>query len=148
MKLSVEPKSENSVGIEGTILMLDDATPHVAVVVQAVIPTNDKPVVAATTLSDEKGVYRLVNLEPGHYQVRCHVPGKYIYYGQKADTSDGAILVVEQDKTLKNIDFRFPPIKKGTWRHYSGLDGLAQNVVNKIYMDPDGFIWKGIYPRG
>ena len=142
MKLSVESKSENSISIEGTILMLDDATPHVAVVVQAVIPTNDEPMVAATALSDEKGVYRLVNLEPGHYQVRCHVPGKYIYYGQKADTSDGAILTVKQGKTLKNIDFRFPPIKKGTWRHYSRMDGLAQSAVNKIYIG-DGFMWLG-----
>ena len=47
--------------IEGTLLMLDDRTPHVAVVVQAVNPSPDsggEPVVSATVLSDESGRYQ------------------------------------------------------------------------------------------
>ena len=36
-----------------------------------------------------------------------------------------AMVGVEQGKTLRNIDFRFAPFKKGTWRNYTTLDGLA-----------------------
>ena len=80
--------------------MLDDKTPHVALVVQAVIP--DRPLspqnwgdkgrlrgaggegefqIAATTLSDENGKYQFINLKPGRYQVRCYTLNGYVYYG-------------------------------------------------------------------
>ena len=125
--------------------MLDNMTPHVAVVVQAVIPTLDskeEPVVVATTLSDESGKYQFLNLKPGDYQVRCYT-GEYVYFGQKTPTMKGPILRVERDKKLNNIDFRFPPFKKGVWRHYTRLDGLVHNTVNIIYVDPEGFLWLG-----
>lgn len=130
--------AEATISIEGTLLMMDDVTPHTAIVVQAVThnPNSEgEPVVAATTLSDELGKYRFTDLRAGKYQVRCYTPGEYIYYG--------AALTVEQDRTLKNIDFRFPPIRKGTWRHYTRMDGLAHNTVNRIYVDPYGFMWLG-----
>lgn len=44
---------------------------------------------------------------------------------------------------IKNVDFQFPPIKKGNWRHYTNLDGLAHNTTNKIHIDQDGFMWLG-----
>ena len=67
--------------IEGTLLMLDNATPHVAVPVQALVAQAALPVqVAATTLSDDGGRYQFVNLKPGLYQLRCHVLGGYVYY--------------------------------------------------------------------
>jgi hypothetical protein len=56
--------------------MLDDVTPHVAAVVQAVVlPPDDggEPKVVATTLSDESGKYRFINLKPGPYQVRTRL---------------------------------------------------------------------------
>ena len=65
--------------IEGTLLMLDDTTPHVAVPVQAI---RDGKVVA-TTLSDGSGKYQFTNLKPGQYQLRCQVLGGYIYYGEE-----------------------------------------------------------------
>jgi serine phosphatase RsbU (regulator of sigma subunit)/ligand-binding sensor domain-containing protein len=142
--------SEDHVSIEGTILMLDDKTPHVAVPAQAI---RDGEVIA-TTLSDESGRYQFTNLEPGQYQLRCQVLGGYVYYratehalcltsyDSGADDS-GDILDVQRGKTLRNTDFRFAPFKKGTWRHYSRSDGLAHNTVNKIYFDPDGFMWLG-----
>ena len=48
------------ISISGTLLMLDDKTPHVACVVQVVIPsaTGDEPTVVATTLSNESGKYQ------------------------------------------------------------------------------------------
>jgi len=66
--------SEGHVSIEGTLLMLDDKIPHVAVPVQAI---RDWEVVAIV-LGNERGRYQL---EPGEYQLRCQVLGEYVYYG-------------------------------------------------------------------
>ena len=129
--------------IEGMLLKLDGKTPHMAVVVQAVLPAPDgtsEPEVVATALSDESGKYQLINLQPGVYQVRCYT-GEYIYFGQQAPTMTGTILRVEPGTTLKNIDFRFAPFKKGTWRNYNTLNGLASNSVLAILRDPDGVMW-------
>ena len=144
------------VSIEGTLLMLDDRTPHVAVPVQAI--RNGK--IMATALSDEGGKYRFINLKPGRCQVRCCTLEGYIYYrsNQRRKKSEKGnakslsplmrgvkeeVLQVELGKTLKNIDFHFAPFKKGTWKTYTFLDGLGDNVVNAIYCDPDGVIWFG-----
>jgi hypothetical protein len=67
--------SKEAISVEGTILMLDDTTPHVAVPVQAI---RDGKVIA-TALSDESGKYRFINLKPGQYHVRCQVLGGYVY---------------------------------------------------------------------
>lgn len=47
----------------------------------------------------------------------------------------GEILKVERGKTLKGIDFHFADFKKGTWKNYTHLDGLAHNDV-KDYSTP------------
>ena len=148
---------KQAVSIEGRLLMLDDTTPHVAVPVQAI---RDEEVID-TTFSDERGRYRFINLKPGRYQVQCQVLGGYVHYGQDGkdakgqggngfDTQPtqpkpqyGETLQVEKDKTLSGIDFRFAPFKKGTWKSYSSLDGLAHNDVFAIYEDPDGMMWFG-----
>ena len=56
----------NDVSIQGTLLMLDGKTPHVAVPVQAICAGK----VIATTLSDEIGRYQLANLNPERWQFR------------------------------------------------------------------------------
>ena len=154
--------AEETGSIEGELLMLDDMTPHVAVVVQAIMVDSDGPSdrPSATTLSDERGQYRFVNLKPGWYQVRCYTLNGYVYYRAAGDalrvtryeeeTSEliteedaGEILHIERGKTLKDIDFRFAPFKKGTWRNITYPDGLAGNQINAIYSDPDGVMWFG-----
>jgi len=142
---------DDTISIEGTLLMLDDTIPHVAVPVQAI----RKGKVLDGTLSDERGKYRFINLKPGRYQVRCQVLRGYIYYSATDDAlrftayeSDmregiGDLLAVEPSKTLKNIDFRFAPFKKGTWRSYDIIDGLPDNFVSAIYQDPNGVMWFG-----
>ena len=130
------------ISISGKILMLDDTTPHAAVSVQAV--SNGK--VIDGVLNDENGKYKFVNLKPGPYQVRCYIPEEYVYYGQKGKGESqkaGEILQVERGKTVKNIDFRFAPFKKGTWRHYDTSDGLANMGVHTIYQDSDSILWFG-----
>lgn len=54
-----------------------DQTPHVAVPVQVLNSSNQ---VVATMLSDESGKYRVENLAPGQYQLRCHVLAGFQYY--------------------------------------------------------------------
>ena len=135
------------ISIEGKLLMLDNSTPHLMVCVQAI---QNGEVVAADfsrTEPPERGLYQLVNLEPGWYQVRCQVLGGYVYYGEGgstvADESKAAFLQVESGMTLKNIDFHFAPFKKGVWRNYTSLDGLVHDHIITIYRDADGLIWFG-----
>lgn len=45
------------------------------------------------------------------------------------------ILQIEVGRTHGNVDFRFPPLKKGTWRHYTVIDGLASLFVHDIEQD-------------
>ena len=155
-QLSLTLKETGS--IEGTILMLDDTTPLMSVPVQAIFLGKDnvlgRPI--ATTLSDEKGKYKLTNLIPGRYQIRCQVMDGYVYY--KSSSSDegmeewqaaigeevGEILQVEEDETLSGIDFRIAPFKKGTWNNYTYFaDGLMNNAVLAIHREPDGVMWFG-----
>ncbi|MBI1925298.1 response regulator, partial [Candidatus Poribacteria bacterium] len=129
--------------------------------------------VVATALSDEGGKYQFINLKPGRYYLRCQVMGGYVYYGSpplssprgRGDTSSlppsprprgdkggggegqggGQILQVQPGKTLENIDFQFAPFKKGTWKTYNALDGLASNNVQAIHQDMKGAIWFGTH---
>jgi hypothetical protein len=67
---------KEAISIEGTIMMLDDTTPHVAVPVQATVGEK----VIDGVLTDGDGRYRLINLRSGQYNVRCYIPGGYVYY--------------------------------------------------------------------
>ena len=132
--------------IKGMLLMLDDKTPHVAVSVQAI--HNGK--VIDGVLSDEEGKYSFINLKTGLYQVRCYIPGEYVYYSKSKDKQitealNATSLSVENGKILKNIDFRIAPFKKGTWRNYDTLDGLPHNLVIGICRAPDGVMWFATY---
>ena len=121
--------------------MLDDKTPHVAVPVEAI--SNGE--IVGTGLSNKDGEYQLRVLKPGRYQLRCQVLGGYVYYratddvlsvtpydSQATGKNIGEALYVRRSRPLENINFRFAPFKKGTWRTYTYLDGLASNGVNAI----------------
>jgi len=142
---------EEAISIEGILLMLDNATPHVSVPVQAI---RDGEVIDGM-LSDENGEYRFINLKPGKYRVRCQVLGGYAHYTNanyvspftvydSPDRKDaGEVLSVKQDRTLRNIDFRFLPFKKGAWKAHTFLDGLAGNGVKAIHCHSDKLMWFG-----
>jgi ligand-binding sensor domain-containing protein len=92
------------------------------------------------TLSDEGGKYRFINLKPGRYQIRYYTLNGY--YGSNTSSAiEGKVVQVEPGKRLKNLDFRFAPFKKGTWRNYTYLDGLADNYVGAIHRGHDGVLW-------
>ena len=129
---------KEAISIEGRLLMLDDVTPHVAVPVQAI--SNGK--VVAETLSDEKGKYRLINLKNGRYQLRCQILGGYVYHSPEGEVR-GKTVQIQRGQTLENIDFRFAPFKKGTWKSYTTLDGLPHHWVDAIHRAPDGMLWFG-----
>ena len=89
---SVAHAQDEQVSISGTLLMLDDKTPHVAVVVQVVTPASggrDEPTVVATTLSDDSGRYQFQNLKQGRYQVRCYTLKGYVYYRGRENATVG-----------------------------------------------------------
>ena len=149
-------KSPVSIHIEGTLLMLDSVTPHIAVPVQLLCNGE----VVNTTLSDGQGRYRFINLEPGLYRMRCQMLNGYVYYQSAHDASHvtsyepqdkrsltdkdaGDLLRVERGRTLENIDLRFPLFKKGTWRTITHFDGLANNHVLAVYQDSHGMMWFG-----
>lgn len=149
-------------GIEGRVLALDRKTGHVAVPVEAVLLTGSiaEPIVVGTALTDGNGNYRLAVLKPGKYLVRCQVPGGYVYYTGRRDASgvmpytsqalkstdaseDGEILRFEERGDLRGIDFYIAPFKKGIWKEYSKLDGLADDDFNAVCGSADGMIWFG-----
>jgi len=137
---------KEAISISGVLLMMDNRTPHVSVVVQAI--QDGKTI--ATALSDEDGKYQFINLKPGRYQVRCQVLDGYVYYGENrtskpisSSTYSPINLQVKQGKSLKNIDFRFAPFKKGSWKNYGYLDGLMSSTIKAIYRDPNGILWFG-----
>ena len=125
---------EDLISIVGTLFVPvpDYTTPHVAVLVQAV---RDEQVVD-TTLSNEAGRFSFANLKPGEYQVRCQTPAGYIY------PVEGETHQVAAGET-RQVHFHIAPFKKGTWKHYDILDGLADNDVTAIHRTSDGVIWFG-----
>ncbi|MFC1716376.1 two-component regulator propeller domain-containing protein [Candidatus Poribacteria bacterium] len=135
-RLKLDFTLRDAISIEGNVLMLDGKTPHIGVTIDAI---RDGKVVA-TTLSNEDGIYQFVNLKPGSYQLRCHVLGEHIYYGSGVA---GQPLQIKPGKRLQGIDFHLPTFKRGTWRNYSALDGLAGGYIWAIYRDPDGVMWFG-----
>lgn len=131
--------SQDNASICGQLLMRDDKTPHVACVVQTITPSDENggDTVVATMLSDENGKYQFLNLKPGMYRVRCYTLEGNVYY------QEGKLLHVGLRQPLTNIDFRFAPFKKGTWRSYSAFKGLASNLVKAIHRYAQGTMWFG-----
>ena len=127
---------QKAISISGSLLKLDD-TPHVGVLVEALLlGENGSSQRRATTLSDNRGEYKFINLRAGRYELRCQT-----LKTQREDPNK--IVSVVTQNTLENVDFRFPPFKHGTWEHYTYLDGLGNNYVEPIYQDQDGFLWFG-----
>ncbi len=148
--------------IEGTVLMMDGKTPHVAVPVQAFLDRgvtilgspsarkkkeSESGNPSATALTDENGRYRLVNLRPGSYRVRCHALEEYAYYREDGkavpEPLNATSLRVNRGGIIRSIDFRLTTIKKGTWKTYNVMNGLSHNRVTVIYGAPDGVMWVG-----
>jgi len=98
--------------------------------------------VVARALTDESGAFDFANLEPGPYQLRAQVlDGKPWFDG-------GRMLYPQFDQpgaesaTLRTIDWRLAPFKKGTWEVLNSEDGLVDDdEIRKILFEPDGSVW-------
>ena len=130
-----------AISISGNLLALDNNTPNAGVLVEAILIGEDgASQKRATTLSDSRGRYQFTNLLAGSYQVRCHTSDTH--------NDKSSIIVPVNLQSTVNIDFRFPPFKHGTWKHYTYLDGLGHNHVRRIYQDREGFLWFGTDTAG
>ncbi|MGI8603644.1 MAG: LamG-like jellyroll fold domain-containing protein [Verrucomicrobiales bacterium] len=90
-----------------------------------------------TTVSDARGRYRFAQVVPGRYTLRAHVAGGFSEAGGARE------LAVGEDKPIANLDFHIAPFKKGHWKNFSHLDGLAADYVKCVYLAADGAIWFG-----
>ena len=139
----------HAASISGTLLAYDDSL-HPGVLVQAVRLKRDigdefhEDI--RTTVSNENGQYRFINLRPGKYRVRCYTGKKHLYYAGDHTShtpQNAAALDVIQNRTFPDIDLCFAPFKKGVWRNYTYLNGLASDKVYAICSDAGGFVWLG-----
>jgi signal transduction histidine kinase/DNA-binding response OmpR family regulator/ligand-binding sensor domain-containing protein len=97
--------------------------------------------VIATIVTGPDGSFDFPNLKAGVYQLRCQVPGGRAWY------SGGRMLYAlpdlpqaERDK-LANIQFTFPPFRKGRWTKYTTLSGLPTEDVGRMIFGADGTAW-------
>ena len=137
----------SAISLAGTLTAYD-GSPHAAVTVEAVPVTHSGlRAKRLAALSDENGRFQFANLEAGPYEVRAYLGDTYAYYGATVDAETleqaGATLQVQPGQPIENIDVHFAPFKKGVWRSYTYLDGLASNHVTAIASDALGRIWFG-----
>jgi signal transduction histidine kinase/CheY-like chemotaxis protein/ligand-binding sensor domain-containing protein len=78
--------------------------------------------------------YRFLNLPPGEYSLRLHLPDGQIEY------QEGKTLRVEAGKTV-SADFQVTPFRKGQWRRYSTANGLPSNQIFDLQFAADGTLW-------
>ncbi len=136
----------NGVSIAGSVTAFD-GLPIPDVVVQAVradaAPPDPgrlaTPGLAATTLTaatttNTSQSYRFLNLRPGDYKVRIHLPDAQL------EAHQGEVLHVGPGKTVA-ADFQVAPFRKGRWRRYSTANGLPSSRVCDLHFAPDGMLW-------
>jgi len=90
------------------------------------------------TLTDEKGAFKLVNLKPGEYRIRCHVSDGFLVH-------TNIILVGNATggtaRNAEPVRFQTAPFKKGNWKNYDYQQGLVHNDVQQSDFDSDGVMW-------
>ncbi|MBD3185148.1 hypothetical protein GF312_22905 [Candidatus Poribacteria bacterium] len=141
-------QAQEAVSIGGTLFMLDGKTPHVFVPVQAMSDGEVK----VTTLSGGDGKYEFNNIKPGVYHLRCQTLKGYVYYStrnKKAETdAPGKAVRAAPGDSIRDINFYFPPFKKGSWKNYDTLDGLAYNIISDVHRDLEGIMWFATFGSG
>jgi hypothetical protein len=95
------------------------------------------PATVDTTMSNDKGEFHFGQLAPGFCRLRAQVPGGFV------ELDDGREVEVKRVASLRNLDFQFAPFKKGLWKHYTHVNGLADDRVQCSYQAADGAMWFG-----
>jgi len=141
------------------------STPHVAVPVDALLldeaglkeqPPELRMLQKNTVLTDVTGKYRVTNLKPGSYLLRCHVLGGHVYYLRSGEETgafasplasqlppQAQILSVDSSTSLSQLDFEIATFKKSVFRTLTRLDGLPDDDILALHHSPDGILWIG-----
>jgi signal transduction histidine kinase/CheY-like chemotaxis protein/ligand-binding sensor domain-containing protein len=85
-----------------------------------------------TTATNTGQSYRFLNLRPGDYKVRIHLPDEIVEYPQTLRVLPGETMTA---------DFQVSPFRKGRWRRFSTSHGLPSNVVLDLKPSADGALW-------
>jgi protocatechuate 3,4-dioxygenase beta subunit len=120
-----------------------DQTPLRDIVVQAVraeAPPREPgqlatPGLADTVLTDVSGKARFLNLRPGKYRVRLHLPDVHLDY------HSGEAVTVASGQPPAEVAFTIAPIHKGQWRRYTSAQGLPSDHVTDLHVAADGIVW-------
>ena len=119
-----------------------DESPLADVIVQAVHAEASAPEpgrlstpgLEATAISDEAGKCRFVNLLPGNYKLRLHLPDNALDYhsGEAVEAAPGK---------ATEVTFQVAPFHKGQWRRYTTANGLPSNSAWDLQFAADGMLW-------
>jgi len=108
----------------------------------------------AAVLTDDKGEFRFADLAPARYRIRAQVPGEHVYAaedpGKSRQTEAGApaYFTVARGQEARGIEIQTAPFKKGSWKTYTRMDGLAHDQVVDIYEAKDGVMWFATFGGG
>ncbi len=129
---------------------------HQSLVVQALQPGKgaNQPIVIAETVTDKRGRFSLFPLPKGPLALRARVPGGVVTWieadgeavaqvGDLSQVRDGMGWMLAEGETRADVELKLPRIKRGRWRHFSGVDGLVSMAIGRIYEDSNGFLWIG-----
>ncbi len=119
--------------------------------------------------TDEKGEFRFAELAAARYRVRAQVPGEYVYASKEvgravpsapsesptAESSSGALgtarptwFTVTRGQETPGVEIQTGPFKKGSWKTYTRMDGLAHDQVVDIHETKAGELWFATFGGG
>ena len=132
-----------AISLQGRVVHRD-GTPQRGVLVQALGPDSGPSArVAQWVQTDAEGNYRFINLQPGAYAVRLHLPDRYVYATAEGSTqhATAGTFLVDSGRTATVPPVRLAPFRRGTWRVYDAFDGLKANAITDLASTADGTLW-------
>lgn len=132
-----------NVNVTGSVTAMDDSPVSQATVELVHRPEADAESGSATdrgatvvrAMTDKEGRHQFGNIDPGTYQVRCVSAGGFSYPKEKP------LVEIRHGDLIEGVDFRVSPAKKGRWKYYDYLDGLADDTVGGLIFDSTGAPW-------
>ena len=133
--------------LSGVLYHQDGTTPEAGVFVEAIRKKDN--LLGATGFSNQQGLFKLENLPEGIYTLRIRLPGGAAIYSEDQPVfSANALLNANDNKSLSNVEFKLPRLRKGEWTNYSTLDGLPYNIVTDLFVDSDGYLICAVFGGG
>ena len=111
-----------------------DGRPREIVPASMLVHEGGAPATVAT-LTDQRGRFRFIDLPPGDYTLRAHVPASFV-----APDAPGPVTITK-DQAVTGMDFHLSPFKKGRWQHWTHAEGLPDDNVRQLFQDRSGAMW-------